>query len=98
LQKLDHKNFVKLLEIYQGENSYYLITDLYAGDTLYRYIKSNPDLDEAQTKIIMKVIELLIIFSSKSYRLYVIWSKIRLFIETLNWRISCWRVLMMFTL
>ncbi|CAK89488.1 unnamed protein product (macronuclear) [Paramecium tetraurelia] len=41
--KIDHPHFVKLHEIYQGENSYYLVTDYLAGDTLYNYIKTFPD-------------------------------------------------------
>ncbi|CAD8122521.1 unnamed protein product [Paramecium sonneborni] len=40
LQKIDHPIFVKLLEIYEGDNSYYLITDYYEGDTLYNFIRS----------------------------------------------------------
>jgi len=31
---------VKLLEIYEGDNSYYLITDYYEGDTLYNFIRN----------------------------------------------------------
>ncbi|CAK70666.1 unnamed protein product (macronuclear) [Paramecium tetraurelia] len=40
LQKIDHPSFVKLYEIYQGENSYYIVTDYLEGDTLYNYIKT----------------------------------------------------------
>ncbi|CAD8105834.1 unnamed protein product [Paramecium primaurelia] len=40
LQKIDNPIFVKLLEIYEGDNSYYLITDYYEGDTLYNFIRN----------------------------------------------------------
>ncbi|CAK87783.1 unnamed protein product (macronuclear) [Paramecium tetraurelia] len=43
LQKLDHPSFIKLYEIYQGENSYYIVTDYLEGHTLYNYIKTYPD-------------------------------------------------------
>ena len=37
-QKLNHPGFIKLIETYSGENSYYLITELCEGNNLYQYI------------------------------------------------------------
>ncbi|KAM3143099.1 hypothetical protein pb186bvf_004685 [Paramecium bursaria] len=42
LSTIDYKGFVKLHEIYQGENSYYLVTDHLEGDTLYNYVRNYP--------------------------------------------------------
>ncbi|CAD8096724.1 unnamed protein product [Paramecium sonneborni] len=58
LQRIDHPSFVKLYEIYQGENSYYIVTDYLEGDTLYNYIKSYPDdqLPQNQIREVIKII------------------------------------------
>ncbi|CAD8194952.1 unnamed protein product [Paramecium octaurelia] len=59
LQKIDHPHFVKLHEIYQGENSYYLVTDYLAGDTLYNYIKTFPD-DQIPSHQIREAIKIIL--------------------------------------
>ncbi|CAD8096059.1 unnamed protein product [Paramecium sonneborni] len=59
LQKIDHPHFVKLHEIYQGENSYYLVTDYLQGDTLYNYIKSFPD-DQIPSQQIREAIKIIL--------------------------------------
>jgi len=38
---LNHRNFIKLHDIYEGDKSYYLIMDLLEGDTLNVYVKKN---------------------------------------------------------
>ena len=37
----DHKNIVKLREVYEGENTYYLVMDISEGKSLYDEIKSH---------------------------------------------------------
>ncbi|CAD8066591.1 unnamed protein product [Paramecium primaurelia] len=59
LQKIDHPHFVKLHEIYQGENSYYLVTDYLQGDTLYNYIKTFPD-DQIPSHQIREAIKIIL--------------------------------------
>ncbi|CAD8147896.1 unnamed protein product [Paramecium pentaurelia] len=59
LQRIDHPSFVKLQEIYQGENSYYIVTDYLEGDTLYNYIKSYPD-DQLPSYKIREAIKIII--------------------------------------
>ncbi|CAD8128322.1 unnamed protein product [Paramecium sonneborni] len=58
LQRIEHPSFVKLYEIYQGENSYYIVTDYLEGNTLYNYIKSYPDdqLPQYQIREAIKII------------------------------------------
>jgi len=36
---LDHPNILKLLEIYENENSFYYVTDYCSGGTLFNYAK-----------------------------------------------------------
>lgn len=54
---------MKLYEIYEGENSYYILTDYLEGDTLYNYIKTYPDDQLPSNKIreAIKVINIIII-------------------------------------
>ncbi|CAD8191843.1 unnamed protein product [Paramecium pentaurelia] len=58
LQRIDHPSFVKLYEIYQGENSYYIVTDYLEGHTLYNYIKNYPEdqLPSYQIREAIKII------------------------------------------
>ena len=39
----DHKNIVKLREVYEGENTYYLVMDISEGKSLYDEIKSHQE-------------------------------------------------------
>ena len=39
LKNLDHPNIVKLYELYQDTNSYYLVTEYLAGGELFDRIK-----------------------------------------------------------
>ncbi|CAD8203162.1 unnamed protein product [Paramecium octaurelia] len=39
-----HPNLIKLQELYEGENSYYLIFDYLEGETLHKYIKNSGHL------------------------------------------------------
>ena len=58
LQIVKHPNLVELIEIYQGESSYYIITELLEGDTLYKFIKGYPAdvLPLKMIKLIMRVV------------------------------------------
>lgn len=39
----DHKNLVKLKEVFEGENTYYLVMDMSEGNSLYDEIKAHQD-------------------------------------------------------
>jgi cell cycle serine/threonine-protein kinase CDC5/MSD2/calcium/calmodulin-dependent protein kinase I len=65
LQLLKHPNFVELVEIYQGESSYYIITELLEGDTLYKFIKGYP-AEMLPVKMIRQIMKVLISSNSSS--------------------------------
>lgn len=58
---IDHPNFIKLLEIYEGDNSYYIVTEYYEGDTLYSFIK-NYAADTLPAYLIRDAMRVLIIY------------------------------------
>jgi serine/threonine protein kinase len=39
MKSLQHENVIQLKEIYEGENSFYLIIEYLSGPTLSRFIK-----------------------------------------------------------
>lgn len=50
---LDHNNTMKLHEVFESENSLYIISELLSGGQLYDKIKSKYKFRPEQTKIIM---------------------------------------------
>ena len=54
LRKINHKNLLKLYEIFETENSFYIITNLLSGGTLLKRIRSIHHLNEIQTAIMCK--------------------------------------------
>ncbi len=50
---LNHKNTMKLYEVFESENSLYIIFELLAGGQLYDKVKSKYKFKPQQTKTIM---------------------------------------------
>lgn len=53
-RSLDHPNVLSIIEIFEGDQSFYMIMDLLEGDTLYSYSKRN-DISISDLIVIMKV-------------------------------------------
>ena len=56
LQLVRHDHVIKLYEIMETENSYYLVTELCQGGDLMDYICAKKKLDEEETKRFIKQI------------------------------------------
>lgn len=54
LKELDHPNIVKLHEIYDWKNCYYLVTELCEGGDLFDYIQKHGRFSEKTVAEIMK--------------------------------------------
>ena len=50
LQQLSHPNIIKLLEVIETDNSYYLVTELCSGGELMQHIYKQNYLDEAEVR------------------------------------------------
>ena len=56
MRKLNGKPFISLIEIFEGESSYYLIMELMQGRSLHEEINLKKNgFDEIDSKIIIKV-------------------------------------------
>lgn len=56
MKAIDHINVIKLHEIYEGEESYYLVQELLEGPPLNRFVKEQKqNIPEEDIKIIMIV-------------------------------------------
>jgi serine/threonine protein kinase len=55
LQKINHPNLIKLLEIYEGEQAFYLLNPYLMGETLNQYQKKSLKLRKFTIQRIMKV-------------------------------------------
>ena len=56
LQKLNHKNVVRLYEVLETENHFYLVTELVSGGELMNYICARQRIDEKETRKYMRQI------------------------------------------
>lgn len=54
LKNLTHPNIVKIYEIYENKNKFYLVTELAEGCELFEEISTNHSFNEAQAAVIMK--------------------------------------------
>ncbi len=57
LRSLEHKNLMRLFEVYEDRNKYYFILELLHGITLYKEIqnrKKNNNLKSHQMRAILK--------------------------------------------
>ena len=56
LQSVCHPNIIKLLEVIETDNSYYLVTELCSGGELMQYIYKQNFLEEAEVRKFVKQI------------------------------------------
>ena len=54
MRELDHKNIMKLHEVFETDNSIYFILDLLEGGQLYDKIKLKYKFSQEETRMIMK--------------------------------------------
>lgn len=54
MRELDHKNLMKLYEVYESQNSIYVSVELLEGGQLYDKIKNKHKFSMDETKIVMK--------------------------------------------
>lgn len=53
--RLSHPSFIKLYEVYEGDNTFYMVMDLLDGKSLHDELKNNKEGFQLETvKIIMK--------------------------------------------
>ena len=56
MRNLDHKNLIKLYEIFEGDDSFYLIMEYMKGGNLEDWLETNqPNLNDDKIKTMMKV-------------------------------------------
>lgn len=55
-RQLDHPNIGKLLEVYESQNSLYLVQELFEGGNLNNYLKVKKALSMKDIQIILKSI------------------------------------------
>ena len=54
LIKMDHPNIIKIIEIWEWDNIFFVVTDFYEGGELYNYILKKGPLDESEAFKIVK--------------------------------------------
>lgn len=54
LKKLDHPNLIKLIDLYEDKEKYYIITEFYTGLTLKDLIEKKESITEQEIALIMK--------------------------------------------
>ncbi|CAD8076634.1 unnamed protein product [Paramecium sonneborni] len=65
----NHKNIVKLIDIFEGEQTYYLIFEYLEGETLHKYLKLQTDLipDNSIRIILLQLLHGINSFHSENY-------------------------------
>jgi calcium-dependent protein kinase len=56
LRTMDHPNIIKLFEIYDYKDFYYVVTEHCSGGELFEFLKSRNRITESTVAIIMKQI------------------------------------------
>lgn len=54
MRKFNHKNLMKLFEVYESDNSIYISVELLEGGQLYDKIKAKTKFSSEQIQLIMK--------------------------------------------
>lgn len=54
MQQLNHPNLIELLDLYEDNEKFYIITEFYNGKTLKDIITDNESLSEKEIAMIMK--------------------------------------------
>ena len=63
LIKMDHPNIINIIEIWEWDNIFFVVTDYYEGGELYNYILKNGPLDESEAfKIVKQMASILLYF------------------------------------
>lgn len=56
MRQLDNHALIKLHEVYETENSLYMVLDLLEGGSLYEKIKHRPTFNSSEIETIMKAL------------------------------------------
>jgi calcium-dependent protein kinase len=65
LKQLDHPNILKLLEIYDWKNYYYLVTEMCEGGELFEKIRTLKHFTEKDASQVMKSILSAVVYMHK---------------------------------
>lgn len=67
MKKMDHPNIVKLLEIWEWENLYFLVMDYYEGGDLFEYLQKRGYFEEFEVfKVMRQMVSTLIFMEQNS--------------------------------